>query len=113
MSKRLARVRAMVASHEAGRGRRYPTAVQDEVVRYARERRSEGASWSVIADEVGVWFETLRRWCTAEAPPPTMVEVEVVDDRPPPSSVVIVSPSGYRLEGLDAASAVAALRALR
>ncbi|MCB9595799.1 MAG: hypothetical protein H6719_23965 [Sandaracinaceae bacterium] len=113
MSRSLARIRELVAGHEAGRGKRYPASVQREVVRYALRRRDEGASWATIADEVGLWFETLRRWCAREdaGPATSIVPVEVVDDEER-AEVVIVSPSGFRLVGLDAASAVAALKAL-
>ena len=112
MSKQLARVRGMVAAHEAGRGKRYPVEVQREVVRYARARRAAGASWTAIADELGLWFETVRRWCSkAEAAVGAIVPVEVVEDRYV-SDVGIVSPSGFRLVGLEPAAAVAALKAL-
>ena len=76
-------------------------------------RRDEGASWATIADEVGLWFETLRRWCAREdaGPATSIVPVEVVDEEER-AEVVFVSPSGFRLVGLDAASAVAALKAL-
>jgi hypothetical protein len=41
-----------------------------------------------------------------------LVPVEVVIETETTAPVVIVSPSGYRLEGLEPAEAVAALRAL-
>lgn len=118
MSRNLARVRELVASHEAGRGKRYPAAVRREVVGYARRRRDAGASWATIAGEVGVVFETLRRWCAGEEPTTSIVPVEVIEEEDVvvgggSSEVEIVSPSGFRLVGLDAESAVAALKALR
>lgn len=113
MSRSLARVREMVADHEAGWARRYPDSVQRVVVRYAQARRAEGASWPAIAAELGLWFETLRRWCARAQPSASeMMPVEIVDDERSSSAVVIVSPSGFRLVGLDAAQAVAALKAL-
>ncbi|MBX3276347.1 MAG: hypothetical protein KF729_39200 [Sandaracinaceae bacterium] len=112
MPKKLARVRELVTRHEAGRGSRYPAEVRREVVDYARRRRDEGASWAVIAGEAGLVLETLRRWCGSKELAARMVPVEVVEEESAPREVVIVSPSGFRLEGLDAASAVAALRAL-
>lgn len=66
-----------------------------------------------ISDEVGVCFETLRRWCVADGQGTTraMVPVHVVDDGGG-GSVAVCSPSGYRIEGLSLPEAVAALRAL-
>ncbi len=113
MSKKLARIHRMVAAHEPGRGKRYPAAVRREVVRYALHRRGQNASWATIADELGLWFETLRRWCAGpDERAQCIVPVEVVEAEPT-SPVVIVSPSGFRLEGLGPAEAVAALKALR
>jgi len=113
MTKELARIRRMVAAHKPGRGRRYKADVRREVARYARRRRDQGATWATIADEVGLWFETVRRWCARMAQSTaSIVPVEVVIETETTAPVVIVSPSGYRLEGLEPAEAVAALRAL-
>lgn len=113
MSRSLARVRELIGSHEPGRGKRYPVTVQREVVRYALGRRAEGASWARIADELGLWFETVRRWCEAPTSAGAIVPVEIVHEAPTRTAeVAIVSPSGFRLVGLDAASALAALKAL-
>lgn len=118
MSKNADRIRRMLSDHERGRGRRYPEATRRAVVAYAIRRREEGASWAAIANELGLWFETVRRWCEARdlaaGSASEIVPVEVVDEARlgDGGEVVIVSPSGYRLEGLDARTAVAALRAL-
>lgn len=114
MSKERTRVQRELAACERGRGKRYPAGVKAEVVRYARGRRGDGASWASVGDELGLSCETLRRWCVADEGDRegTLARVEVVADRIAGGAVAIVSPSGYRLEGLDAASAVAALKAL-
>ena len=43
----------------------------------------------------------------------SLVPVEVVEDDADSVGIAIVSPSGFRLEGLDVVSATAVLRALR
>ncbi len=105
-----------LAKHEKGRGKRYPVELKARLVAHAEARRRAGVSYAEIADELGLAFETIRRWCIARTPRPTsarsaaLVPVEVISA--PHAAVVIVSPSGFRLEGLDVAEAVAVLRAL-
>lgn len=104
--------RELQAQHR-GRGKRYPVELKARATAYAKRRHDAGASYAVIAEELGLGFETVRRWCIdAEPTPPrsALVPVEVVTESRTP--IAIVSPSGFRLEGLDVAEAVAALRAL-
>jgi hypothetical protein len=84
------------------------------IITFARTRRAEGGSWVQIASEVGLAFETLRRWCVAAEPSSSraMVPVHVVAE-PSDHTVRIVSASGYRIEGLTLDEAVSALRALK
>ena len=105
-------IRAALASHDAGRGKRYPWELKARITEFAQERRGEGASWAQIAEDVGIAFETLRRWCIATgATSRAMVPVHVVSDEAE-RSVSIVSPTGYRIEGISLRDAVAVLRAL-
>lgn len=111
-------LRREVAKHEKGRGKRYPVELKARLVAYATRRRAAGARFATIGEELGLGYETVRQWCTdAErgsalaAAPTRVVPVEVVAEGR--SAIAIVSPSGFRLEGLDMAEAVAALRALR
>lgn len=118
MRNELGKIRRLMAGHERARGRRYPAATRQAVTGYALRRREDGASWSHIAGEVGMAFETVRRWCLRErADGGGIAPVEVVVDRDRTvgcvgSGVALVSPSGFRLEGLAPAEAVAALKAL-
>ena len=93
-----------------GRGRRVPAALKERATTYARRRREGGASFAELAKETGLSQETLRRWCL-KTPRTALVPVRVVSDAAC-GSVVVVSPNGYRLEGLDVGEAVAVLRAL-
>lgn len=107
-------LRRELARHEKGRGKRYPADLKRRVTAYALRQRDAGATYEVIADTLGLAFETVRRWCMTasggDERAPMLVPVEVVAEARSP--VAIISPSGYRLEGLEPAEAVAALRAL-
>jgi transposase-like protein len=79
---------------------------------FAQSRRGEGASWAQVAGDIGIAFETLRRWRIAAEPKPrAMVPVRVVADRGEPT-VSVVSAGGHRIEGLTLDEATAVLRAL-
>ena len=79
---------------------------------FARGRRAEGASWKQIAGELGMRFETVRRWCAREASRSGLRPVVVVDAEAPGRGVAVVSSSGHRVEGLSLEDAIAVLRAL-
>src|SRR5580658_10383838 len=94
-------LRAALAVHEPGRGKRYPRELKARVVEHARARRREGASWAAVAEEMGLSFETVRRRCIAVEPKPprAMVPVRVVAEEAPPT-VAVVSAAGHRIKGL-------------
>ena len=98
-----------LSAHRPGRGKLYAPSTQAQVVEFALRRRADGVSWNQLASELGLRFETLRRWCSHA---PTMRAVEVVADAPRVGGVTVVSPSGHRLEGVTLDEAIAALRAL-
>lgn len=105
----VAAVRAEVAA--LGRrysGQRYPAELRERIIELARAMRGDGAGWDRIGAEVGVRGETLRRWCGVKRAE-RMVPVHVVADQ---SAVAVVSPSGWRIEGLSLADAAALLRAM-
>ena len=94
-----------------GRGKRYPKELRALAIAWARVRREEGVTWRRVAERIGLRTETVRRWCASEAEPratPGLVPVEVVaTDR-----VAVVSPTGWRLEGLSVADAARLVRSL-
>lgn len=103
---------AALASHQPGRGRRYSPDLKARIIEFAHSRRGEGASWAEVAGEIGIAFETLRRWrMTSEPKPRAMVPVQVVPDRHE-ATVSVVSAGGHRIEGLTLPEAIAVLRAL-
>ena len=93
---------------ERGRGQRYPAAVKARVVAWSKSERERGGSWEKIATEVGVHAKTLREWCM-EGGARRMRRVRVVDEH---RSVSLVSPSGYRIEGVSLTEAAALIAKL-
>ena len=99
---------------ERGRTQRIPDEVRQAVMAYARRERSRGRRWSEIAAAVGLSTSVLGRWSRGQRwARSRVVRVAVsgqsVDAQ---AALVLVTPAGYRLEGLDAAKALDLLRAL-
>ena len=105
---------AVVALGPRGRTSRIPDAVRAEVLAYARRARAAGRSWAGIAHAVGLSAGALKNWSQTPPAPPRLVPVGVAAPAPdtPGAALVVVSPGGYRVEGLDLATATALLRAL-
>jgi transposase len=99
-----------------GRGRRVPSEVKARVRSYAPERRQQGATLGEISNELGLSVRNVQRWSATgrragRGRAIVPVAVEVIAERR--ATVSVVSPSGYRLEGLGLEEAVQLLRALR
>jgi hypothetical protein len=73
------------------------------------ERRSQGRTVAELAGELGVAAGTILRW--SEGGVRALVPVRVVPDRAP-TAISVVSPSGFRIDGLTLADAVRVLREL-
>jgi hypothetical protein len=89
--------------------------VRAQVIAYARRARARGRSWQRIARAVGVSAGSLQKWSRTPPPARRLVPVTVVARRErslPAAAMVIVSPRGYRVEGLDLTTVTAVLRAL-
>ena len=95
---------------------RYPAAVRDAVVTLARMRVGQGQSLARVARAVGVSFPTLMTWLAGPTEPALRpVTLAPASDPVATSSatIVLVTPEGFRVEGLDGATLVAVLRSLR
>ena len=103
----------------------YPLDVRSSVVALARTRLAQGERLSVLARGLELNRGTLERWLQCEPPvrpsffsvvvEPTSEPVAVVgDDGPPrrPGALALVSPTGFRLDGLSLDDAIHALREL-
>lgn len=105
MDERATMIRKMVQ----GLGRRraneaIPLDVRDAVVEYAAARRPR-TSWARLGDALGLSASTIQRWCThddADAGDSTaLVPIVVTGAVAMSGGLVLVSPRGFRLEGLN------------
>ena len=101
-----------------GRGKRYPESLRQLAVGFAAEAEAAGWTASRMARRLGVAWATLERWCATQPIVESggqMHEVVVRDDMPSlaASGTVLVTPEGYRIEGLRQEELVEILRALR
>ena len=92
----------------------YPEQLRRMAAKYARKRVTAGKAIAAISKELGVAEQSLRNWMRADT---DFRRVQVTEPVPAEQSdtgtLVLISPSGYRLEGLDMASAFQLLRTLR
>jgi hypothetical protein len=113
-SRELTRLRRAVAEHARGRDKRYRRHLRERVARWARDRVSAGESIRHVAAELGMRFETVRRWAAAVVlPTARLLPVRVIDELPAAErTLTIIAPSGHRIEGLLLVEVVTILRAL-
>lgn len=108
METEIRKLRAALARRQGGRGRRFAPELRRQITAVGRGLRAEGRSWFKISRDVGLPAETVRRLCEAA---PGFVAVEVADAARS-GHLVVVAPSGYRVEGLDVETVVALLARL-
>ena len=86
---------------KAGRGRRFPAPLKSSIVEYVIAARRRGVRTAQLEAELSISWETLRRWSQQRRPPIAPVAVEVVADELRSGAVHLVSPTGWRIEGLN------------
>ena len=113
MTSTAASLRNAIRAHGPSRGKRYDEPLKSRVIAYVRSRREQEVSFAEIAAELGLCFETVRRWCQVpeQRVSTAMLPVRVVGERRE-RTVSVASEAGFRIEGLTLHEAVAALRAL-
>jgi hypothetical protein len=114
MSDRAAEYRARLDELKRGGGKRWraPTGLRDEIVVWARKRRAEGLVVGSIASAIGLSETTLSKWLSPGGGPGELRPVRVTADVAIGGRLVVVTPEGYRLEGLSVDEAVDVLRRL-
>ena len=96
-------------------GLRYPRALRQVAVEYAERSGRAGRSQGEAAAALGVSRATLCRWLRETTAAPAgapLHEIRVVEDSPA-AGLVLVLPSGVRVEGLTSDELVKVLGALR
>ncbi|PYQ57640.1 MAG: hypothetical protein DMF53_22095 [Acidobacteria bacterium] len=86
-----------------GRGARYGEDLRQEAVVLARAGMLAGKSLATVAGELGVGCATLARWLEGARAALRPVEVQGEgreEEAGPASSLVLVAPTGWRIEGL-------------
>lgn len=101
-----ASLRRHLAAHRPSRSSEgYPMAAREVAAAWARPLHASGHGWSKLASAVGISRNTLRSWCAVGAPEVASgawLPVTVAEPPPPAAStVVLVTPSGFRVENLD------------
>ena len=92
---------------------RTPAGLRDEITVWARQLRGEGHPLGTIAAAIGLSESALGRWLTTSGRSAgELRRVRVVERGSAPDSLVVVTPAGYRLEGLSVDEAVDVLRRL-
>jgi hypothetical protein len=89
------------------RGRCVPPGLRARATAWITEQRGEGRTVAELASELGVAAGTILRWSNGAVR--AIVPVRVVPDEPA-APVAVVSPLGFRIEGLSLADAVRVLR---
>ena len=109
---------------EEGRSRlgkrwRCPRELKQRVLEFARQRRYGGMPIKTVADELGLDNSTLARWIRDEKVGGGFRQVAIVPSDEGPEEpfsggqrLALISPRGFRLEGLDAGAAIALFREL-
>ncbi len=93
----------------------YPDAMRRFAVEYAREAVGGGGSMFAAARDLGVSAVTLGKWLGDGdvATAPVFREIVVAPEAAAPRALVLVTPGGMRVEGLDVEMAAALLAKLR
>ena len=92
------------------RRRRFPRELRARLIAYVRARHAEHVAMRTIAEELGISYESVRRW--AHAAPSPIRAVEIAPAVVSATTPVLVAPSGHRVEGLGRDDLIAVLRAL-
>ncbi len=123
MPKQARAIRSQIERIARGRksqSRRYPQALRDAAVAYAREHLGAGESRESTARALGLDAQTLSNWIRAATgsteAQPALREVTVLPARAPGRSKasrttpVLITAQGWRIEGLDVDTLVELVR---
>lgn len=103
---------AEIRMQSTGRAVRYPQSLREAATEATRKALQTGGAFSGVARQLGIAPGTLERWLASE-PEQRFRPVEVVDpSQAAAATITLVTPAGFRLEGLDSSQAVELLARL-
>lgn len=79
-------------------GRRYDESLKTRVMRFVLQERMSGRSWSSLVEGLGISSQTLQNWSRTDGP--NTSKLLRVRTMPTVGTVSLVSPSGWKIEGL-------------
>jgi hypothetical protein len=97
--------RRIDATVPGGRGRRFSRELKAEIVEYTRAARADGERAATIETDLNISWPTISRWLKfADDSPSDLVRVVAVGvlERPTEREFSLVSPTGWRVDGLTA-----------
>ena len=120
----LKELRQELSTLKPGRGRRYPPEARRRILALTHRLHAQGLSRADIARALDISDKTLQRWIREgetttrrgeSLPEPIPLRPVMVEPRSVPAprdQLVVVSPTGYVVEGLDLDGVVTLLRKL-
>jgi transposase len=111
----LTELRAEIERKQAEKVKRYGVELKQRALGYLRGREAEGGTSWVVSQELGLGWQTLRRWAAGPSKRRgafRRVAVGAGSLQAAPGGVVVHGPHGLRIEGLGVAELAALLRAL-
>jgi hypothetical protein len=119
MEERIRRFRELTTrmlGERSGGGAWYPEELREEAIGCVQAATAQGSSVRGVAVALGVSHATLYRWMARKKRVPVR-KVEIVQSEPArregSSSLVLVTPQGYRVEGLALGEVARLLETLR
>ena len=118
MEKEAKAVRELIRRKRAeygGRRPRFGTEIRSRAAAYAESARGKGLGVRAIAEQLGVGVSTLESWCRAQDRTPRAGLFRAVAIAPLEDGLALslVTPDGFRIEGLSVESLPIVLSALR
>lgn len=94
--------------------RRFDPEQREEAVAYCRDRRSDGASWAAVSEELEVSASLLQKWCSAAGRGFARVEVveEARCESPSEQPIRLITAQGHEVSGLSVEQTAELLRLL-
>ena len=91
-------------------GHLYEAELKTRVTAYVVKARRVGVSWTKLSESLGIAVGTIQRWAEVSGDRQGgLARVRVVSNS---GAVSVVSPEGWRIEGIEAGQALAFVRGL-